>query len=614
MEGGRLKISSVFKHKAFWRIRDTKIQTRMVALFLLLGLLPMTITGFFANRQSSQALQNKINTYSQQVVNQVAHNIQVEMKRLEYDTIEIGFSELVQGLLTNYHTLTEWEKIDVKYAIRDLLVKKFSFLHDVSDVLLFTVDNEKIIAYGDDGLKLNFRADFQEPLLAEIKRQNGRPVWAAANWEDEEHIVERVIEYRNGLIVGRVIKSLYEGEDIGTVLIRTNERFFAAIYEEIDLGTGADLFIIDQDGIIVSSRTATIPFKKPFPERALITGLREQEKAGTKVFTIDLDDHPHLVTFARLESADWYVVATVPYAYLNYEAGLIRKKILLLGLGCFFLAVLLSILFTKSIVSPLHDLIKAMNQVKQGNLSFKVPDNSKDEIAVVAYHFNEMVKEIKLLMKDIKQKESQKRKAELMALQAQINPHFLSNLLNTARLLAEAQNAENVASLLSSVINLLHASMGKDEELITVRKELDYLRNYLNIQEYRYYQKFQVTFALEDEILDCKIPKFLLQPILENAIIHGIGPKKGQGQIEIKGYLYEDKLNFIITDDGVGMSEETIDKILEAKNGSSDRFSGLGIKNVQERIKLFFGDKYGLCIESRPNHFTTVEISLPIIK
>jgi len=136
----------------------------------------------------------------------------------------------------------------------------------------------------------------------------------------------------------------------------------------------------------------------------------------------------------------------------------------------------------------------------------------------------------------------------------------------------------------------------------------------LNIQEYRYYQKFQVTFALEEAVLDCKLPKFLLQPILENAIIHGIGPKKGQGQIEIKGYLYEDKLNFTITDDGVGMSEETINKILMAKNDSSDRFSGIGIKNVQERIKLFFGEKYGLGLVSLPNHFTTVEINLPIIK
>src|SRR5690606_2098892 len=129
-----------------------------------------------------------INTYSQQVVNQVAHNIQIEMKRLDYDTIEIGFSELVQNLLSNYQTLTEWEKLDARYAIRDLLGKKFSFLHDVSDVLLFTVDNEKIIAYGDEGYKLNFSNDFQDPLLAEIKREDGRAVWAAANWEDEEHI------------------------------------------------------------------------------------------------------------------------------------------------------------------------------------------------------------------------------------------------------------------------------------------------------------------------------------------------------------------------------------------------------------------------------------------
>lgn len=602
------------KRKAFWWIRNTKIHTRMVFLFLLLALLPMTITSCFANQQSSRAIQNKINTYSRQVVNQVARNIQVEMKRLEYDTIEIGFSELVQQTLANYPLFSEWEKIDVKYAIRDMLVKKFSFLHDVSDVLLITENNEKIIAYGDEGYQLNFSAGFQDWLLAEIKSRKGGAVWAAANWEDEEHIVARIIDYRNGLIVGRSIKSLYEGEDIGTVLIRTNERFFAEIYQEIDLGTGADLFIIDEQGIIVSSRTAAVPFKKPFVEATLITRLLEHKKVGQTVFTMDINNEPYLVTFSPLESADWHVVSTIPYSYLNSESGLIRKKIILLGLGCFFLAVLLSILFTKSIVAPLHNLIKAMNEVKEGNLSFKVPDESKDEIAVVTHHFNSMVKEIERLMEDIKKKESQKRKAELMALQAQINPHFLSNLLNTARLLAGAQNAENLESLLTSIIQLLHGSMGKDEELITVRKELDYLRNYLNIQEYRYYQKFKVTFTLEKEILDCKLPKFLLQPILENAIIHGIGPKKGQGEIEVKGYLYGDKLFITITDDGIGMAQATIDTILKENDASTDRFSGIGIKNVQERIKLFFGDKYGLRLESHPNHFTMAEISLPIIR
>lgn len=602
------------KGKTVWRIRNTKIQTRMVLLFLLLALLPMAITSYFASQQSTQALQNKINTYSRQVVNQVARNIQVEMKRLEYDTIEIGFSERVQELLENYRTLTEWEKIDAQYAIRDTLVKKFSFLHDVSDVLLFTAENEKIIAYGDEGLKLNFTASFQNRLLSEIKRENGGVVWEAASWEDEEHIVERIITYRNGLIVGRSIKSLFEGEDIGAVLIRTNERFFAEIYQEIDLGTGAEIFIIDEHGMVVSSRTTAIPFKKAFVEETLIRRLLEHKKVGSTVFTMDINHNPYLVAYSPLERADWYVVSTIPYSYLNFEAAFIRRRIILLGLGCFFLAVFLSIFFTKSIVAPLHNLIKAMNKVKQGNLSFNLPDDSKDEIAVVTHHFNSMVKEIEGLMEDVKQKESQKRKAELKALQAQINPHFLSNVLNTARLLATAQNAQNLESLLASIIQLLHVSMGKDDELITVRKELDYLRNYLNIQEYRYYQKFQVNFALEEEILDCKLPKFLLQPILENSIIHGIGPKKGQGEIEVKGYLYEDKLIMTIIDDGIGMSKEAIATILEAKNGSANRFSGIGIKNVQERIKLFFGDKYGLRLESNLHHFTMVEITLPIIR
>jgi two-component system sensor histidine kinase YesM len=256
-----------------------------------------------------------------------------------------------------------------------------------------------------------------------------------------------------------------------------------------------------------------------------------------------------------------------------------------------------------------------MNEVEKGRLTVYIKDNNNDEITKVIRHFNTMVKEIENLMNDIKEKESQKREAELKALQAQINPHFLSNILNTAKLLANAQKADNVESLLTSLIQLLHVSMGKENDLITVRREIEYLKDYLNIQEFRFYNKFQVFFEIEEEILEYKLPKFLLQPILENAIIHGVGPKKGQGIIQIKGFVYDGKIIFTITDNGVGMDRETIDRLLREDKAHEGRgFCGIGLRNVQERIQLYFGPEYGLSIDSSPSYFTTVEITLPILQ
>ena len=583
-------------------------------MFILLSLLPMIITGFYSYILSSRAIQHKINTYSLQVVNQVARNIAVEMLRLENDAIDVGFSATVQDILINYGSISDWQVANAQETIRDMLVKKFTFLHDVSDVLLYTGDNRIVNAYGDKGFKLRFRSDYQRNLLGEIKRRNGAPVWAATGRQNEIHLVSRIWKYENGLIVGRAIRSLYEGEYIGAVLIRINERFFSAIYQNVDIGQGAEVFVMDAKGVIVSSRTTDLPFMERYKEGSLGGHLQENERQGHDVFSFYIDGAPHLIAFSRLENAGWYIVSTIPYSYLNLESGRIRNGIIFLGISCFLLAVILSVFFTRSISGPMSNLIHAMHEVKKGNLSIHITDTNRDEIAELTHSFNTMVKDIEKLMTDLKNKEIQKKDAEYKALQAQINPHFLSNVLNTAKLLANAQKAENLESLLTSLIQLLHVSMGKEGDLITVRKEIQYLQAYLNIEEFRYYDKFQVHFEIEEEILENKLPKFLFQPILENAIIHGIGPKKGRGVIEVKGFAYEGKMFFIIRDDGIGMRKETIESILEEDLVTENHFCGIGIKNVQERIKLSFGCEYGLCIDSHPNHFTTVEVTLPIIR
>lgn len=595
-------------------MRNIKIQARLILLFLVLSFLPMVITGFFAYIQSGKAIEQKIKTYSFQVVNQIARNIHVEMTKLENDTIEIGYSDIVQMTLDRFDHLSDWQLIEAKHAIRKTLINKFTLLDHVSDVILFSQKGGRLTVYGDEGYRLVFKEAFQAELLQAIKDRNGLSVWKASDRSDETHLVDRLLGHENGLVVGKAIKSLYEGEYIGAVVIRTKEKLFSAIYEGIDLGPGTDILMMDGDGLVVSSRSDTIPFNQKYFEQALIDQMRHVEKEGRDVFSATIKHQPHLITFAPIENAGWYVVSVIPYEYLNLESGKIRNQIILLGAGCFLLAIILSFIFTQSIAGPLHRLIKAMNQVKQGNLAVDIDDAHQDEIAEVTRNFNTMVQEIRKLLKDIQQQETQKRDVQFKALQAQINPHFLANILNTAKLLAGAQKAKNLESLLASLIQLLQVSMGKEDDFITVRKEIDYLRNYLNLQEFRYYNKFLVNLEIEAAILDNRLPKFLLQPILENAIIHGIGLKKGQGIIGVKGFTDGRKMIFAITDDGMGMTRDEIRRVLGEAEESENHFCGIGIKNVQERIRLYFGEEYGLHIESSPNYFTTVEIILPLLR
>src|SRR5690554_177591 len=602
------------KYHLYRKIRHVSIHYRLITLFMLLSLLPMVVLGFYFYRQSSEAITSKISTYSLQIVDQVAMNVEVEMNRLEYDTIEIGFSDLVQDTLINYENMTAWEQFNTEHLLQKMLVKKFSFLHDVSDVLFFTMDDEKITGYGDSTYGLKLKSNYLDDLLQEVKEKRGAPVWKTVDDRDELHVVERIINDKNGIIIGRSINNLSEGDQLGAIIIRTNERYISRIYHDIELGNGAEIFLLDAAGLVVSSRNEEIPFNEYFKTPNFVENLKACETEGDRVFFQQIGEQKNMVAFSPIGNTNWYVVSTIPYSYLYAEPVIIRDRIIILSIFCFILAVILSLLYTKSISFPLDQLISKMNQVKKGDLSIEMADESSDEIAQVTNNFNEMVKEIKNLLRDIKEKEKQKRKAELKALQAQINPHFISNVLNKARLLAQMQKADNLEGLMTNLIELLRLSMRTDEDLITVREEMKYLRSYINIQQFRYLNKFTVDFEIEDEILGCKIPRFLLQPVLENSISHGIEPKKGPGVIEIKGFSYKERLIFTITDDGVGIPPEKIGRLLDGDKQRENTYSGIGIRNVQERIKLYFGEEYGLHIDSSLNCFTTVEITLPVKK
>lgn len=600
-------------------IRNIKIQQRLILILIMLSVVPLVITSIFSYNQSSSAIRSKTSTYSSQVMNQVGVNIERELNRLENDSIEIEFSSLTQNVLTNIKNMSAWEIEIVQLTMKENLVKKFSFLHDVSDVLLYTNDRRRIVAYGDRSFKLNLKKDFLDTYLKELEEKEGTPVWKSSNIDVEERLVKfatsaEQMNKSDCILLGRAVLSLETREIIGTLLIRTNERYFSNIYRNIDMGKNADIFVVDSDGIVVSSRNTKIPVAKQYKDQMLIKELLNRTGSQDKTFNMSIDGKKYMIAFSYLKDADWFVVSTIPYSYLNAEVKGILTNIMLLVIGCSVLAVLLSYIFTLTLSKPLKRLINTMNEVKRGNLSVSIIDNSTDEIGEVVGNFNTMLNEIKNLMESVKLNEKQKREAEIKILQAQINPHFLSNTLNTVKWLAGAQKAHNIEALVSSLIKLLHVSMGKGDDFITMGEEVEYIKSYINIQEYRYYDKFRVVFEIEEDILDYKVLRFLIQPVVENAIIHGIGPMTEQGLISIKGFKYNDVLKIRVTDNGEGIPRERLCKILTLDDyENKSKFSGIGINNVNERIQINFGDEFGLHIESVPKLYTTVELTLPII-
>jgi two-component system sensor histidine kinase YesM len=622
-----LKIIRKCVLKLIYSIRNIRIQTRLIGAFFTISLLPLIITGALSYSLSSSAIKSKISTYSIQIADQVSKNIERELSRLEFDSVDLALSESVQETLANYSAMSEYERYNSSLILQENVVKKFSFLHYISDVLLYTNDRQRIVAYGDSNMfKFVIEPVYLKELLIQADNKGGAPVWAVSSKANEVHLVDRPdisFDSRYGILICRSIKDLSaqnqtgyrsSGKKIGYIVIRANEAYISDIFRNIDIGEGSDIIVVDSEGVVVSSRSKDIKINEKYKNGEIKRFVDRNHKSNAGTVKFDGDNEYSLITSSPIEGTDWFVVNIVPFSYLNAESIRLGTYILLVCLACILTAVVLSFFISKSISMPLRALIRSMNRTKNGNLSVPIVDTSKDEIAEVTSNYNAMLENLKMLLEDIKNKERQKRKAELKALQAQINPHFLSNTLNTAKWLAGVQNAHNVEELLTSLIELLHASMGKGDEMITVEEELNYLKNYISIQEFKYYDKFKVHFDIQPGTHKYKILKFILQPLLENSIIHGIEPLKGTGVIVVKINVEDDDLKIRITDNGVGISEDIMKDILTKDHRpNKSKLSGIGLPNVEERIQLAFGEKYGIRIESVPNLFTTFELTLPII-
>ncbi|MBN2882265.1 MAG: sensor histidine kinase, partial [Clostridia bacterium] len=260
------------------------------------------------------------------------------------------------------------------------------------------------------------------------------------------------------------------------------------------------------------------------------------------------------------------------------------------------------VIFSRKVASPLAELEKAMAEVESGKLDQDIEIMGSSETESIAAHYTSMIKRIKELMDEIKQKEKYLRTSELNILQNQINPHFLYNTLDTIIWSAEFKDSEKVISLTKALAKFFRLSLRGGSELTTVEDELDHVRQYLFIQKQRYEEKLDYEIIADDGICDIQIPKLILQPIVENAIYHGIRSLENGGKIEIKALQENGDIIFTVFDNGKGYDTE---KSLSGSNGS-----GLGQSNVDKRVKLYYGDEYGVSVVSKPGYGTKVKIHL----
>lgn len=319
-----------------------------------------------------------------------------------------------------------------------------------------------------------------------------------------------------------------------------------------------------------------------------------------------------MVYYSNYRKLGLKILNIVDYSIIKERLNFVRRKYILFGGIFFILIMIMAYFFAIYISKPIKKLTCEIEKVKNGNLSVKIPVQRKDEIGKLGEEFNNMIKRVEELIIKAVEHEREKKENDFKLLQAQINPHFLYNTLSSVNCLAGMRRFNEIQTMITSLINLLQSSINKMSEIITLRQEKENLKNYCNIQKLRYGGKFNIIYNMDENLMDFKIPKLVLQPIVENSIFHGIQPKSGIGTIRVSAIMIISRIILTIEDDGVGMDEKRIREVLLEDYSSEEGFTKVGIVNVNRRIKHYFGDEYGLSIESRLNQGCKVEISIPI--
>lgn len=393
------------------------------------------------------------------------------------------------------------------------------------------------------------------------------------------------------------------GQHLGVVLIDISYRFIEDYIAGLDLGEKGYAYILDEE-----ERAVYHPDERVFAEEALRKELEieEQEKKRS-------EEGGFILTKAKIPHSHWTLVgisSTEATAELRRK---LMEAMLLTGVLAMGASIVISLLVSRKISRPLVELQQAMRQVDQrwGHLS--VAPKGSAEIEDLAREYNALLDRIKMLTEDIAQKENAKRIFELSALQSQINPHFLYNTLDTILWLAEFGENDKVVEVSKALGEMLRLSLDIRQSLVPLRQELAHTENYLKIQRQRYEDKISYHIEGEEELLTLSVPKLILQPIVENAIYHGIRPKKGAGRIEIFYRREGEELLLSVLDDGIGFSEGDL-REGEDKNRIKTRLGGIGLKNVDQRIKILQGEEYGIRVEKREGGGTLVCYRLKIME
>lgn len=584
------------------RIRNSSLRAKLIMFVVLLVVASTTSIGWVFFLVLKRAIVNEVGQSIQEVLRQTMQN--VDYKLSDIDT-------LYQSLISSREMQEMMEAPPMDAATAANYTKTY---YDIVYPNVFGGRSEQLLSvslFGENGLNLlsstsmytasRTKADIEKTRLYRIAEQGrGKPVWLFTNqdfFSTEEAAPKSIANVRKAL-------GLLTFKDWGLLVINVKESYLYDSYRNILSDMKAITFLVDDHGLIVSHADKRLVST---PVDAELWAQIEGRTNGSLLTQVG--DAPFSAHFITSGYTGWKLVTLLPQSAINKNIELAKGTIITIVLITVVIAVIVSVVLSSTITRPLQKLLRHMTKVRDGAIHTKVQLGTQEEFGQLSERFNEMTDEILALVEKTRTDEKELREAEFRALQSQINPHLLYNTLDSIYWMTKTKEVDGIAELTLSLARFFRLVLNKGSELTTIASELQTVRHYVAIQQRLYKDKFDCEIDADEAALAQPCLKLMLQPLVENAILHGLKPlRQRRGLLRIRVTRTAHLLLLEVRDNGVGMEPDQLAGLLSPP---MDGEGGFGMYNVNERIRLAYGPAFGLRCESEPGQGTCILITIP---
>jgi two-component system sensor histidine kinase YesM len=585
-----------------------KLHIKLLLSYLLVILLPVISIGAFLIYRTTDNIMAHEEYTSQINSKQIATNIEDKLNDLLQITINIYYEDdLMEHLQTVDPQADTLEKYNRYKRQLDRYSKRFPItVGSLTTLSIYTTNtsilqDEYFIIHVTDSIR-------SQPWYQEAFEAKGQSIFIEPFIREDE---ARNIGGNRFLSIVRLLNPYSKSQIDNVLKLDIPEMELYRLFETE--GINKDIYVLNQDNTIVSSTTRD-SFGKKADTVPILKDILKTRKDNGKTY---YDGNKNAVYFYEIKSNSaiykWKIITVVSSQTL---LGKIHDTVNYSVFICLIIVVVTIVFvyfFSNTLTKRLKLLVMNMSKVSEGKFEVFVDCEGKDEISELARDFKIMVEKVNTLINEVYILDIKKKEAEFNALQSQINPHFLFNTMESIRMNLWNRQDYETSEVIQQFAMLLRKSIERTEDIITIKREIELVGTYLEIQKYRYREKLEYEIDIPEEILANVIPKFSLQPLVENAIYHGISLKKGKGFLRIGARKTEEGIEVLIEDDGIGIEEDKLQRIREqlADSNYMQEKGRIGVANVHQRIRLYFGNHYGLTISSSKGEGTEITILLP---